>query len=186
MTTDQRNSYRCQNTAAEQKAVIKVGKREVVVELTNQSASGFSVTANENLRIRQGNVLFVRTSAGWFQAEVIYQQKRSGQTTLGLVRLADLPDPRDAQLVKPGGRKFERVGSASTAAGPILLLAIVAGLAFWGFLLNFTWFRGPAPAAGRHLNLGGYLSRVIEPVTPGRTRTPSAGVSAATDESTIE
>ncbi|MDA1051887.1 MAG: hypothetical protein O3C40_15585 [Planctomycetota bacterium] len=178
MTAEQRNSYRCQNIDLDQKAVIRVGQREVVAELINRSADGFSVTAKGSLRVREGKVLFVRTSAGWFQAQVIHKQMSGDQTTLGLVRLADLPDPRDAQLVKPGGRKLERTGSGSTSTGTLLLITIVAGLTFWGFLLNFTWFRG-SDAGGRRVDLGAYLSRMIDQVTPNSKNASATGADAA-------
>jgi hypothetical protein len=188
MTTDQRNSFRCPSTDDGQKAVLQVGQRQVVVLLTNQSAGGFSVTAEGNLRVREGQVLLMRTSAGWFQAQVIHKQTSDGQTSLGLIRLADLPDPRDAQLIKRGGRKFERAGSGSTSAGSLLLVAIVAGLAFWGCLLNFAWFRGADAGAGTRIDLGAYLSRVIDQATPTfeKTRSTRTRVEAADANSNSE
>ncbi|MBC8350706.1 MAG: hypothetical protein H8E66_01885 [Planctomycetes bacterium] len=180
MSTEQRHSFRCPSPDEGQKAVIKIAQREVVVELTNQSSGGFSVTAKGGLRIREGKVLLVRTSAGWFQARVIHKQKSGGWTTLGMVRLADLPDPRDARLVKPGGRKFEGVGSGSTSAGTLLLVTIIAGLGFWGLMLNFTWFRGSDAAAGRHVDLGAYVTRAFERVLPTWKKTSSTGSDAAT------
>ncbi|MEX0819864.1 MAG: hypothetical protein WD070_09720, partial [Pirellulaceae bacterium] len=80
MTTEKRNSYRCPNFDEGQKAVIRVGRRTIVVELMNQSAGGFSVTAPRRLRIRPGQVLLMRTAAGWFQAQVIHKQIRDGRT----------------------------------------------------------------------------------------------------------
>ncbi|MBI2478516.1 MAG: hypothetical protein HYV60_07715 [Planctomycetia bacterium] len=178
MTTEQRNSYRCPNADDGQKAVIKIGQRQVVVALTNQSAGGFSVSADGNLRVSEGKVLLMRTSAGWFQAQVIHKETSGGQTSLGLIRLADLPDPRDAQLVKPGGRKLEQAGTGSTSAGSLLMVAIVAGLAFWGLMLNFAWFRGPDAAAGTRVDLGAYLSRTIDQLTPTFKRAPVPGANA--------
>lgn len=185
MTTEQRDSYRCPIVDKAQKAVIRVGQREVVVALTNQSASGFSVTVKGNLRVREGQVLAMRTSAGWFQARAIHKLKKDGRTTLGLVRLADLPDPRDAQLVKPGGRKFEGAGSGSTKSGTLLLVMIVAGLGFWGFLVNFAWFHGP-DAAGKPADLRAYVSRVIDQVTSTAKQAWSSDTDAATSNATIE
>lgn len=186
MTTEQRNSYRCPNADEAQKAVIKIGQRKVVVKLTNQSAGGFSVVAKGSLRIREGKTLMVRTSAGWFQAQVVYKQVNGGQTTLGLNRLADLPDPRDSQIVKPGGRSFEAVGSGSTSAGSLLLFSIVAGLAFWGFMLNFAWFRGPDAASGMRVDLVGYVSRAIDRVTPSWGDAPSPEGQAVTEEVSVK
>jgi len=186
MTTEQRNSYRCPNVDEAQKAVIKIGHREIVVDLTNQSAGGFSVVAKGKLRVREGDVLFVRTSAGWFQAQVVYRNTVSGKTTLGLNRVADLPDPRDSQLVKPGGRKYEAVGSGSTSAGSLLMFTIVAGLAFWGFMLNSAWFRGPGAANGMRVNLGSYLSRVVDHVTPNWGEDSAPRVEAPTETTSIE
>jgi hypothetical protein len=185
MTTEQRDSYRCPIADESQKAVIRVGKRDVVVALTDQSASGFSVTAKGNLGARVGKVLTVRTSAGWLEARVIHKQKQAGQTTLGLVRLADLPDPRDAQLVKPGGSKFQAAGSGSTNSSSLLLVTIVAGLAFWGFLVNFAWFRGP-DAAGKPVDLGVYFSRMVDTVTSTAQDAPSRGTDAAASNATID
>jgi hypothetical protein len=186
MTTEQRKSYRCPTTDDGQKAVIKLGQRKFIVALTNQSAGGFSVTAKGNLRVRVGKVLLVRTSAGWFQAQVIHRQTCGGQTSLGLIRLADLPDPRDAHLVRSGGRKFEQATGGSTSAGSLLMVAIVAGLAFWGFMLNFAWFRGPDAAAGTRVDLGAYLSRAIDHVTPTFGKSRSTDASAADQNSTVE
>ncbi|HUG70403.1 MAG TPA: hypothetical protein VMM76_21820 [Pirellulaceae bacterium] len=186
MTAEQRKSYRCPSADDTQQAVIQVGQREVVVVLTNQSAGGFSVTAKGDLRVREGKVLLMRTSAGWFQAQVIHKQTGGGQTCLGLVRLADLPDPRDAQLVKRGGPTLEHAGTGPTSAGPSLLLAIVAGLAFWGFMLHVVWFRGSDAAAEKRVDFGAYLSRAMERVTPTFEKSPATGAHAADAISTVE
>ena len=186
MTIEQRNSYRCPSAEDGQKAVIKVGQRKVVVELVNQSAGGFSVTAKGNLRVREGKVVLVRTSAGWFQAQVIHKETSGGQTSLGLIRLADLPDPRDAQLVKSGGCKLGRAGSGSTSAGSLLMLTIVFGVAFWGFMLNFAWFRGPDAAAGTRVDLSTYLSRALDRVIPTSSTSRSADAIASDTNSSPE
>lgn len=186
MTIEQRNSYRCPNVDKAQKAVIKIGQREVVVELTNQSAGGFSIVAKGKLRVREAQVLFVRTSAGWFQAQVIYRKCQDGRTTLGLNRVADLPDPRDAQIVKSGGRKFEAVGSGSTSAGSLLMFTIVAGLAFWGFMLNFTWSRGPDAANVARINLGSHFSRMVDQITPNWGKVPATATESPTESASVE
>lgn len=188
MTAERRKSYRCPSADDTQLAVIQVGQRKVVVALTNQSAGGFSVTAEGNLRVREGKVLLMRTSAGWFQAQVIHKQTSGGQTCLGLVRVADLPDPRDQQLVKRGVPTLEHAATGSTSAGPSLLLTIVAGLAFWGFMLSVVWFRGSDAAAEKRVDFGAYLSRAMDRVTPTFEKSPatSARVEAADANSNSE
>jgi hypothetical protein len=161
MTNEKRKSYRCPVVDDNQKGVIRIGRRNVIVALANQSAGGFLVTARGNVRVRKDQLLLMRTSAGWFQARVIHKEKSGGQTTIGLIRLADLPDPRDAHVLKPGGRKFEGVGGGNSTSGNLLLVVIVAGLAFWGSLVDFAWFRGP-DAAHRPIGLGAYMSHAIE------------------------
>lgn len=178
MTIEQRNSYRCQSIDERQKAVLKIAGREVVTELVDQSAGGFSVATSKKLRVREGKVLLVRTSAGWFQAQVIHNQRSEGKTTLGMVRLADLPDPRDAQLVKPGGRKLERTGGNTTSTGVFLVVAIVATLGFWVFMGNFAWFGGHNAGSGRRVDMGAYFSELVESMI---TRSPSPSASSSSD-----
>lgn len=165
MTPEQRHSYRCESIDERQKAVIKVNGRDLVVQLMNQSAGGFSVSTSNKLRVREGKTVRVRTSAGWFEAQVVHKQVVDGNTVLGLVRIGDLADPRDAQLVKPGGRRFEVTGGGGTTPGAFLMLMIVAALAFWCAM----WFQGIGGTAIRRVDLGAFVSRVIDTVKPAAT-----------------
>ena len=182
MTLEQRSSYRCPNVDDEHKAVIRIGQREVVVALTNQSAGGCSVVAKGKLRVCEGKTVQVRTPAGWFQAQVIHKYISNGQTTLGLNRLADLPDPRDARIVKTGGLAFEPIGSGTTSTGSLLMFTIVAGIAFWGFMLNFAWLRGPDGATGTRVDMGGYVSRTLDRMTSRWNGTHSSSKPSSTED----
>ncbi len=181
MTTEQRNSYRCGSIGESQKAVLKIRNREVVVSLTNQSAGGFSVTTTQNLHVNKGKTLLVRTSAGWFEAEVVHKQVAGGNTTLGLVRLADVADRRDAELVNPGGGLFEQTGKAAAKSSELLMLTIVAAIAFWCSM----WFQGVGDSGARRINLSAYMSQMVGSITSS----PSAAVSstdATNHESDVE
>ncbi len=178
MTTEHRNSYRCESIDEGQKAVIKVGGRDVIAQVINQSAGGFSVSITTTLRVSEGKTLRVRTSAGWFEAQVIHKQVVDGTTTLGLVRVREFSDPRDAQLVKSGGRKYETCGSGSTPSGVLLMLMIVAAMAFWCSM----WFQGVGGSAVRRVNLNAYVSQFV-----GDSKSsPQVDASAADGKSQVE
>jgi hypothetical protein len=181
MTEEQRDSYRCATINDEQKAVLKIRGRDVVVRLLDQSAGGFSVSSRKRLRVRKGQRLLVRTSGGWFEAEVAYREVIDRETRVGLERVADLPDPRDRNPNLSRGRQWFTVRSGSSSAGTALMAAIGITLVFWFFLANFAWF-GESAGPEKHLSMKKFATRVLDRIGAWAERESSVSESPAAAE----
>lgn len=168
MKSNQRNTYRCASIDPEQRAVLKVGRKQIVVELVDQSMGGFAVRGLGKIRVKMGQVVRLRTSNGWSIVEVIHVSQEGKRSRIGLRRLDDLPDPRlmaAAHRNSFGGHR--RYGSEASGGllSRVLGLGLVAMAAFWitasqsVWLPKVTeWYRSkPWTTAVRSLNPGGQV-----------------------------
>ena len=137
MKEEKRTSFRCKGFAGSPKAVLQINKKEIVVDLDDQSAGGFAVSSNKRIPVREGSNLLIRTSAGWCEATVAYKEKHEGMMRVGLERICDLPDPRD-RCVR-GGRHAAISNAKSTPSGTILSMMLVLGLTFWIAVMGLAW-----------------------------------------------
>lgn len=100
---DRRRAYRCPVAGPRSGAILRLGTREMVAEIVDESANGFAVVVEENVRSETGQTFSLGTADGWVEVEVKniqYQQWTSFEeggatvtktrTRLGLLRLRDL------------------------------------------------------------------------------------------------
>ena len=97
MGTDQRKSFRILAPDGQLQAVLKFGRRWVNVRMVDSSAGGFGVAASEALPVKRGDVLGLRTGAGWHEVRVARHESFSDGMLIGLERLGDIDDPRQLQ-----------------------------------------------------------------------------------------
>jgi hypothetical protein len=152
---DRRRAYRCPVAGPRASAVLRLGTREVAAEIVDESANGFAVVVDENVRSETGQTFSLGTADGWVEVEVKniqFQQWTSFEeggepvtktrTRLGLLRLRDLavwaPDVTLWQRLSIAGvRKLLGVmrpltQSFSRAAALVLGIALVGLGLVWG------------------------------------------------------
>lgn len=133
MDCDQRKTFRILVPDGQLQAVLKVGRRAVTVRMVDSSAGGFAVASHEVLPVKRGDVLRLRTSAGWHEVRVVRQESFSDGMLIGVQRLKDIDDPRQLQgttgwldsLFLPssgelGGSTAVRLFTVGALAGAIL------------------------------------------------------------------
>lgn len=152
---DRRRAYRCPVAGSRAGAVLRLGTREIAADIVDESANGFAVVVEENVRSETGQTFSLGTAGGWVEVEVKnvqYQQWTSFEedgnavtktrTRLGLLRLRDLtvwtPDETLWQRLSIAGvRKLLGVmrpltQSFSRAALVVLGIALVGLGLVWG------------------------------------------------------
>lgn len=100
MDTDQRKSFRILAPEGQVHAVLRVGRRSVTVRVVDSSAGGFALACQEVLSLKLGDVLRLRTNAGWHEVRVARQETYTDGLLLGVRRLHDIDDPREAECGK--------------------------------------------------------------------------------------
>ena len=94
MSNEQRQSFRIRVPEELEQAVLRVGGRTVTVRMIDESAGGFAISSAKPISASQGEILRLRTSAGWHEVKVIHVVPCDNGVIVGLVRLQDLDDPR--------------------------------------------------------------------------------------------
>jgi hypothetical protein len=152
MSTNQRTSYRCP-TADGQPAILRVGRRDVIVSLLDQSAGGFAVSGDESIRLAPGQVLSLRTGMGWCEVEVVTLERWDGELRIGMRRLCDHPDPRLVQAVEANSlpplfqwseEDRPRTVIAQFLAGMLLVAPafwLIIGVSAWSPRLEAQWYK---------------------------------------------
>jgi hypothetical protein len=143
MDSDQRKSFRILAPDGQLQGVLCVGRRSTTVRIVDSSAGGFALASNETLPVKKGDLLRLRTSAGWHEVRIARQEYYTDGVLLGVERLADIDDPRELERVKSGwmdyifppyaqggvsGTKFAGIFTGGALAG-IVLAGLVALLA---------------------------------------------------------
>jgi hypothetical protein len=129
---DRRQGVRLRNLPSREKAVLRIGLREVEVELKNESALGFGVACPQGLSAEIGDSLTLGTPSGWFDVRVARSNATPEGVVLGLQR------GREIQAPKRGVAGVSKL--ALLAAATIGLLAIPAVTIVMGM------WRKPEPA----------------------------------------
>lgn len=143
MKSNQRSTYRCRTIEPSQRAVLKVGRKQVVVELLDESMGGFAVQSLDRIRVKFGQVLKLRTRVGWSVVEVIHIARLGSRSRIGLRRLDDLPDPRlTAALHRnsfPGARAGRKLQSTEGFLSQALGIGLVVIVGFWIAATHSIW-----------------------------------------------
>ena len=100
MGTDQRKSFRILVPIGQDQAVLKIGLRSAPVRLIDASAGGFAVASPDPLHVKRGDVLQLRTNAGWHEIRVVRLESFSDGVLIGVERLRDIDDPRGPTAVR--------------------------------------------------------------------------------------
>jgi hypothetical protein len=144
--SDQRKSFRILMPDGQEMGVLRAGRREVKVRIVDASAGGFALASNTILPVRRGDLLRLRTSAGWHEVRVARQESYTDGVFLGVERVSDIDDPREMQRVKSGWLDYIFLpyaqGSVSgTKAAGLFTSGALAGIVLAGFvtlLVNYS------------------------------------------------
>lgn len=161
MSDNQRTTYRCASPPPGQKAVLKLGGRDHVVMLFDQSAGGIAVEFDGRLKAKVGDVVRIRTCTGWTEATVVHRQVAEGATRLGLERFNELPDPREPVWSLQPGKSRRSLG----------LLAAVLVVFLAGQMMNAGWFSGNAQPLKVYEIFSDLLGKDARP-TPAAVQAP--------------
>lgn len=102
MDTDQRKSFRILAPEGQVQAILRLGRRSVNVRVIDSSAGGFALACREVLPLKLGDILRLRTSAGWHEVCIARQETYSDGLLLGVRRLHDIDDPCEAESARSG------------------------------------------------------------------------------------
>ncbi len=132
---EQRHSYR---VSLDRQAVIQIGRRQIIVQLNDVSADGFAIASKKRLRLRSGKVYRLRTSSGWSEVVLARENKADGMRHYGLLRVADMPDPRARAkaLSMPGERLMHAPPKERLASRGFFIALAFAGLVFGYYALH--------------------------------------------------
>jgi hypothetical protein len=142
--SEQRKSFRILVPDGQEKAVLKVGRRCITVRIVDSSAGGFALATCEMLRVKRGDVLRLRTIAGWHEVRVVRDELFSDGVLIGVERLGDIEDPRQVQsgwldsILLPSGQPAVR----GTTAARLFVVGALAGAILAGFVWLVVHDRG--------------------------------------------
>ena len=177
MTDEQRDCFRIPNMQ-EHCAIIKIGRKEVRARLVNESASGFAVASGAISRLALGRRVQLRTPSGWSETVVVRRHTENGETVLGLVRLGDLPDPRQGRTSRSTPKCQAEVGGKSSMLSSLLGIFIAFALIFWLLVAGVAWFVEPDGRGTKRFDVPGLIeqawdlaaqarpSKTVRPVSP--------------------
>lgn len=122
--------FRCKIGEGEGKAIVKIGRRKVSVDVSETSIEGFTITvpAKQSNRIQAPGpwVLIYDGTRTEVHPQWIFNSP-DGSSQIALRRLRDLTKPkpvRSSLLVHFGGRRFDNANNAAIAYGGFVLLFI--------------------------------------------------------------
>jgi hypothetical protein len=93
MSSDQRAAFRFTVPLGQDQAVLRIGRKNISVRLINTSATGF-LLACPKLAVADGDVLQLRTSAGWSEIRIAFIDANDEGCRLGVERVRDIVDAR--------------------------------------------------------------------------------------------
>jgi hypothetical protein len=143
---ERRKSQRYSASEAPKDATLKSKKLgEIPASVLNESATGFLIEVDRDVRFRRDLVMQLRTKDGWHDVRVAHREQRDKQTRIGLKRVRDLGHAKEAQRPKEILYSFFYSHiDQSRALVPTLNLALAWILVFVCVSYRF----GPSEAAG--------------------------------------
>ncbi|MDP7014359.1 MAG: PilZ domain-containing protein [Pirellulaceae bacterium] len=88
---DQRGAFR---VAMDRNAVLRIGRKDQVVNLIDASASGFCILCDKRPKFSAKKVIQLRTANGWCLASLVHCTETPDGWRVGLLNVGDLKDPR--------------------------------------------------------------------------------------------
>jgi hypothetical protein len=153
---EKRNAFRCPVSQPEHVALLRVGKkRQMRVQLLDESAGGFAVLADRHPGVQAGDVVRLCTESGWHEVRVVHVCKHrpavaegeslgeseGPQFRVGFERLRDLAPREGARCLRAWfgrlgiGRSLPLFSSAAVVV-VVLLLSVTAALAAGAAILH--------------------------------------------------
>ena len=123
MDEDRRRGFRMPVPKGQDQGLLRLKRREVPVRVLDTSSFGFGIVVLQKLRLAEGEVLHLRTLAGWTEVRVVRTGPHEEGTFLGVERLRELSgDPGES-----GGG----MGLTALAAGLVALVVGVVATVYW-------------------------------------------------------
>ncbi len=122
---DRRKGVRLRSLAGRDTAVLRIGLREVEVELKNESAQGFGVACPQGVSAEVGDSLTLGTTSGWFDVKVARSDTTAEGVVLGLQRGRELSAPNRGV---GGVSKLALIVAAAIGLMAIPAVTIVMGM----------------------------------------------------------
>ena len=123
MGSERRTSYRIAIPEAQSNAVLRVGRREVVVRMVNASAGGYELASGEPLVASPGQLFPLRMASGWCEVKIVWSEPADQGTALGVEFVRELDSP-----LRGAGRN-----KALTLIGGGVLTLVVGGWLLWNY-----------------------------------------------------
>lgn len=120
MTTDRRESYRCPIAHIDSPAILRLGNRDEVVHVADQSAGGFTLECEKPPRLKVGQLVTLATGAGCCEAKVIHMTETEDRVKVGLKRLRETKDVSRSML------------DAGTAVRLLIIFVLCTVFFAWG------------------------------------------------------
>jgi hypothetical protein len=87
---DRRKAFRMRCLQGRDIAVLRVGREDVEVQLQNESSCGFGIACPPDLQFKAGDILHLRTLAGWFEVKAARVETSPDAILLGLDRIREV------------------------------------------------------------------------------------------------
>ena len=123
---ERRKSCRIRILLGRDQALVRVGKVDVEVQLQNESSTGFGILCPPGPQFQVGQIIQLRTAAGWFGAKAVRVEKVPAGTLLGLERGHEIPS-----LDRAPRHKLPWIGVVSAVG--LGILAVPAVTIFMGY-----------------------------------------------------
>jgi hypothetical protein len=138
---ERRAAYRFPVVGARGAGRLRIGPREIAVEILDESAGGFSAVSDETLAREVGQTLLLGVDSNWMEVRVMNLQPQGSRTRLGLARLRDI----DATEIEAApAQRFSMtsirklMAAIAPVSGPVGRgVALVAAAFFAGVIVYF-------------------------------------------------
>jgi hypothetical protein len=115
---ERRASFRCPASDPRRRGRLRIGKREIPVEVLDESASGYSINCQQAEDCEVGQSLLLRVESTWTIVRVMNLQTSDGQTRLGLARVKDL-EASDVERKQSEGFSIDDLKRLGRALAPL-------------------------------------------------------------------
>lgn len=131
---ERRASFRCPVNGPRRGGRLRIGKREIPVDVLDESAGGYSVVSEQELDCEVGQSMLLQIESSWTIVRIMNVQKGEANTRLGLLRLKDLeasevePEPRIELLLESLKRLARALAPLGRPAAGIVALLVGGAL----------------------------------------------------------
>lgn len=131
---DRRQSFRCPVPQEDEPAILRTKKRDVMVTVHEKSAGGYGVVTDQDLSLREGEVLSLAINSGCTEVQVMHVEREAGKTRVGFKTLRELKHLQgESSFSVAGMRRYVSSGSNMLRLTAMILLC--GGFFIWGATL---------------------------------------------------